>query len=117
MNGEQLRPESAHTPETRPAGAAPTDQNPHANPERAPFHRIRDAISPQSVNSAVLGGSHLPAPGRHGNIGDAAGHGSVSPEVARRPAAPCHSGTHIGDFASGSTRAEGLEQPSIVRFW
>ena len=59
MNAEQPRPESAHTPESRPAGAALTDQNPHASPERAPFHRIRGAISPQSVHSAVLGGSHL----------------------------------------------------------
>ena len=59
MNGEQPRPESAHTPESQPAGAAPTDQNPRASPERAPSHPIRKAISPQSVNSAVLGGSQV----------------------------------------------------------
>ena len=44
----------AHTPETRPA-----DQNPHLSPEQAPCRRIRDETSPQSVNLAVLGGSHL----------------------------------------------------------
>ena len=63
MNAEQPRPESAHTPESRPAGAAPTDQNPHASHEWAPFRRIRDETSPQSINSAVLEGSHL-EPGR-----------------------------------------------------
>ena len=59
MNREQPRPESAHTPESQPTAAAPTDPNPHASPEPAPFRRIRDAISPQSVHSAVLGGSQL----------------------------------------------------------
>ena len=59
MNGGQPRPESAYTPESRPAEAASTAPNPQTSPEWAPFDQIRDAISPQGVNSAVLGGSHL----------------------------------------------------------
>ena len=59
MNGEQPRPESAHTPESRPAGAAPTDQNPQTNPEEphstgfATQSRHRASIQP------YLGGSQV----------------------------------------------------------
>ena len=74
----------AHTPET-PAGRGRSDRpNPHPSPEQAPCRRIRDETSPQSVNLAVLGGSHLPCGVQIGEV--PAGHAARNdPGVAGRP--------------------------------